>query len=58
MALLTVRAVQALIKAGESGKYGDGRNLYLKVPPKGEPYWMLRYTIVSKRRAITLGKVY
>ncbi|WP_336512520.1 Arm DNA-binding domain-containing protein [Serratia symbiotica] len=58
MASLTVRTVQALIKAGEPGKYGDGRGLYLKVPPKGEPYWMLRYTIGSKRREITLGKVY
>ncbi|MFS2059741.1 tyrosine-type recombinase/integrase [Kosakonia cowanii] len=57
MASLTVRTVQALIKASQLGKYGDGRGLYLKVPPKGEPYWMLRYTIGSKRREITLGKV-
>lgn len=49
--------VQALIKAGEPGKFGDERGLYLKVPPKGEPHWMLRYTIGSKRREITLGKV-
>ncbi len=57
MASLTVKAVQALIKAGEPGKFGDNRGLYLKIPTKGEPYWMLRYTISSKRREITLGKV-
>ncbi|EJS7135172.1 TPA: integrase arm-type DNA-binding domain-containing protein [Escherichia coli] len=57
MTSLTVRTVQSLIKAGEAGKFGDGRGLYLKVPPKGEAYWMLRYTIHSKRREITLGKV-
>ncbi|MEI7163668.1 tyrosine-type recombinase/integrase [Pectobacterium versatile] len=57
MASLTVRTVQAFIKAGEPGKFGDGRGLYLKVPPKGEPYWMLRYTAQMKRREITLGKV-
>ncbi|WP_168403467.1 Arm DNA-binding domain-containing protein [Erwinia amylovora] len=57
MVSLTVRTVQALIKAGEPGKFGDGRGLYLKIPPKGEPYWMLRYTIGSKRREITLSKV-
>ena len=57
MASLTVKTVQALIKAGEPGKFGDSRGLYLKIPPKGEPYWMLRYTISSKRREITLGKV-
>ncbi|EAN7518268.1 DUF4102 domain-containing protein, partial [Salmonella enterica] len=57
MASLTVRTVQALIKACQPGKYGDGRGLYLKVPPKGEAYWMLRYTVGSKRRELTLGKV-
>lgn len=50
MASLTVRTVQALTKAGVPGKFGDGRCLYLKVQPKGEPYWMLRYTIHSRRR--------
>ncbi|HBY5017548.1 TPA: DUF4102 domain-containing protein, partial [Klebsiella pneumoniae] len=57
MTSLTVRTVQALIKASQPGKYGDGRGLYLKVPQKGEAYWMLRYTIGSKRRELTLGKV-
>ncbi|EOS94609.1 Arm DNA-binding domain-containing protein [Erwinia tracheiphila] len=54
MASLTVRTVQALIKAGEAGKFGDGRGLYLKVPPKGEAYWMLRYTIHSRDEKLLL----
>lgn len=57
MTTLTVKAVQALVKAGDPGKYGDSRGLYLKIPAKGEPYWMLRYTAHTKRREITLGKV-
>lgn len=57
MGSLTVKMIQALMKAGQPGKYGDGRGLYLKIPSKGESYWMLRYTISSKRRELTLGKV-
>lgn len=57
MGSLTVKTIQALVKAGQPGKYGDGDGLYLKVPKGGEPYWMLRYTVFSKRREITLGKV-
>ncbi|WP_455820541.1 tyrosine-type recombinase/integrase [Pseudomonas cerasi] len=57
MGSLTAKAVQSLIKAGGVGKFGDERGLYLKIPTKGEPYWMLRYTAHTKRREITLGKV-
>lgn len=57
MGSLTAKAVQSLMKAGGVGKFGDERGLYLKIPSKGEPYWMLRYTAHSKRREITLGKV-
>lgn len=57
MGSLTEKAVQSLIKAGGVGKFGDERGLHLKIPSKGEPYWMLRYTAHSKRREITLGKV-
>lgn len=57
MGSLTVKAVQSLVKAGGVGKFGDERGLYLKIPSKGEPYWMLRYTAHTKRREITLGKV-
>lgn len=57
MGSLTAKTVQSLIKAGGVGKFGDERGLYLKIPAKGEPYWMLRYTISARRREITLGKV-
>lgn len=56
MGKLTVKEVQAIVRKGESGRYGDGEGLYLMLPPKGSPYWMIRYTINGKRKALTLGK--
>lgn len=56
MGTLTVKEVQAIVRKGESGRYGDGEGLYLMLPPKGSPYWMIRYTINGKRKALTLGK--
>lgn len=56
MGSLNARKVQALIKGGEAGRYSDGDGLYLMVPQKGTPYWMLRYTLSGKRREMTLGK--
>lgn len=57
MGSLTVKSVQALVKTRQPGRYSDGEGLYLRIPKEGESYWMLRYTISSKRREITLGKV-
>ncbi|MDE8558827.1 tyrosine-type recombinase/integrase [Pantoea vagans] len=56
MGSLTVKNVQALVKTRKPGRYSDGEGLYLRIPKEGESYWMLRYTISSKRREITLGK--
>ncbi len=56
MGNLTVKTIQSILKAGRPGRYGDGQGLYLMVPQSGEPYWMLRYTLHTKRRALTLGK--
>lgn len=56
MGTLTVKEVQAIVRKGESGRYGDGEGLYLMLPPKGSPYWMIRYTINGKRKALTLGR--
>ncbi|ENG7465259.1 integrase [Vibrio parahaemolyticus] len=59
MSQLTVKKVEALIKAGEdkTKRYGDGGGLYLVVPHSGYPSWMLRFTSNKKRREMTLGKV-
>lgn len=57
MGSLTVKNVQTLVKTKQPGKYSDGEGLYLRIPKEGHSYWMLRYTISSKRREITLGKV-
>jgi len=56
MAKLTATKVRALIKNGSPGRYSDGNGLYLMLPKRGEPYWMLRYTNAGKRRELTLAK--
>lgn len=56
MGTLTVKEVQAIVRKGKSGRYGNGEGLYLMLPPKGSPYWMIRYTINCKRKALSLGK--
>ena len=56
MGSLTAKKVQSLIKDGRPGRYSDGNGLYLKVPRKGAPYWMHRYTLAGKRRELTLDK--
>ena len=30
--------------------------LYLMVPQNGKPYWMLRYTLLGRRRSMTIAK--
>ncbi|TMP76735.1 hypothetical protein CWB73_21410, partial [Pseudoalteromonas phenolica] len=65
MGKLTVRSVLSFIKEAseqiqtkKSGKLrlADGNGLYIVVPKKGEPYWMMRYTIAGKRSEMTIGK--
>ncbi|PFG51977.1 integrase [Marinobacter sp. LV10R520-4] len=56
MGSFTAKKVQALTKEGSPGRHSDGSGLYLMIPRKGVPYWMLRYTLAAKRRELTLGK--
>ena len=56
MGNFTAKKVQSLIKDGTPGRYNDGNGLYLMIPKKGMPYWMLRYTFSGKRRELTLEK--
>ncbi len=56
MGNFTAKKVQALVKEGTPGRYSDGHGLYLMIPKRGAPYWMYRYTIAGKRRALTLDK--
>ncbi|MGO2089072.1 MAG: tyrosine-type recombinase/integrase [Oceanisphaera sp.] len=59
MAKLTVKKVEALIKAGnkQTQRHADGEGLYLVVPASGTASWMLRFTSNKKRREMTLSKV-
>lgn len=56
MGKLTVKEIQSIVKKSEPGRYGDGGGLYLMIPKSGAPYWMLRFTLHKKRKALTLGK--
>jgi integrase len=57
MGKLTAKEVQSIAKGNKPGRYGDGDGLYLMLPKSGQPYWMLRYTMLNKRRSMTIGKL-
>lgn len=54
MPTLTATFVKAALKKPPK-KYPDGNGLYFCVRQKGNPYWMLRYSVEGKRRELTLG---
>lgn len=54
MARLTAKTVKAL---KEPGRYGDGDGLYLEVGRTGSKSWILRVTVLGRRRDIGLGGV-
>lgn len=56
MSKLTTKKIQSIIKEDKAGRYADGNGLYLMLPANGLPYWMVRYTLFSKRRSMTIGK--
>jgi integrase len=51
---LTVKGVEAIIKAGIPGYYSDGGGLVLQVVGGGAS-WLLRTTVAGKRRELGLG---
>lgn len=57
MGKLTVNQVKSLISKNQIGRHSDGDNVYLMIPKKGRPYWMLRYTLAKKRKEVTIAKV-
>lgn len=56
MTKLTSKLVAAKVK-GKPGDFSDGGGLYLVVPKRGRSYWVLRYTVNSKRKKMTLAPV-
>ena len=54
MGKLNAKQVASLAK-GDPVKVADGNGLYFIVPRSGVPFWMLRYTYLSKRKEMTLG---
>ncbi|BBN60629.1 tyrosine-type recombinase/integrase [Hydrogenovibrio marinus] len=57
MGVLTVKGIEAKVRANKPGRFSDGNGLYLVIPKSGKPFWMLRYTSNKKRREMTLGKL-
>lgn len=55
MGKLTSKAVEALAKAAEPGKTGDGDGLYLQISRAGVPSWLFRYMLAGKSREMGLG---
>ncbi|NND18191.1 MAG: DUF4102 domain-containing protein, partial [Silicimonas sp.] len=52
MPKLTVKKVESL---KETGFYGDGEGLYLKVGAGGAKSWILRTVVHGRRRDLGLG---
>ena len=42
-------------KINKPGRYGDGRNLYLRVTETGSRSWMFRYELYGRERVMGLG---
>ena len=45
----------AKVRTAKSGRYGDGKGLYLLVRPTGARFWIFRYTKAGKMREMGLG---
>lgn len=54
--LMNDAQIKAKLKAGQPGKFTVDRGLYFRVTTEGSGFWILRYTIHSKRREFTLGR--
>ena len=57
MGKLKVNQIKSLVSNNKVGRHSDGDGLYLMIPKSGQAYWMLRYTIMGKRREMTIDKV-
>ncbi|TON68299.1 Arm DNA-binding domain-containing protein, partial [Vibrio parahaemolyticus] len=56
MGKLKVNQIKSLVSNNKVGRHSDGDGLYLMIPKSGQAYWMLRYTIMGKRREMTIDK--
>jgi integrase len=53
---LTDTRIRALKASGETGKYADGKGLYLEVRPTGALLWRYRYRIGGKENVFAIGE--
>ncbi|MBE0459881.1 tyrosine-type recombinase/integrase [Pseudoalteromonas prydzensis] len=48
--------LKAKLKEGKSGKHSVDRGLYFRITDQKSAFWIVRYTINSKRRELTIGR--
>ncbi|KPH89200.1 integrase [Pseudoalteromonas undina] len=48
--------LRAKLKEGKAGKYSVDRGLYFRITDQKSAFWIVRYTINSKRRELTIGR--
>ena len=48
--------LKAKLKEGKAGKFNVDRGLYFRVTAEGTAFWIVRYSINTKRREMTIGR--
>lgn len=48
--------LKSKLKEGRVGKFSVDRGLYFRITKEGTAFWIVRYSVNSKRREITLGR--
>lgn len=55
MGKLTVKAIESLVRSGDTGKTNDGNGLYFQISKAGVSSWIFRYKLQGKGREMGLG---
>ena len=55
MGKLTIKAIESLVRSGDTGKTNDGNGLYFQISKAGVSSWIFRYKLQGKGREMGLG---
>jgi integrase len=55
MGKLTIKAIESLVRSGDTGKTNDGDGLYFQISKAGVSSWIFRYKLEGKGREMGLG---
>jgi len=53
---MNAQQIKGLVKQAEPGRHAIGNGLYFRISKEGTGFWAVRYTILNKRREITIGR--